>query len=87
MPGSMTIITLIALVMVTINSSVNFIIYYFLGESFRKESKKMAEESREQFQKWLVKFFWNILHYASYFFNIFFFRIEWLRNDDVYLLS
>ena len=57
MPGSMTIITLIALVMVTINSSVNFIIYYFLGESFRKESKKMAEESREQFQKWLVKFF------------------------------
>ena len=31
---------------------INFIIYYFLGESFRKELKKIAEESREQFQKW-----------------------------------
>ena len=39
------------------NSSINFVIYCFLGESFRKEMKKMAEESREQCQKWLLKVF------------------------------
>ena len=44
MPVSMTIIDGLSFIMVTINSSVNFIIYYFLGESFRKELKKMAKE-------------------------------------------
>jgi hypothetical protein len=32
----MTIIEALSYIMVTINSSVNFVIYYFLGESFRK---------------------------------------------------
>ena len=53
MPISMTVINDLSYIMVTINCSVNFIIYCFLGESFRKEMKKMAEESREQFKKWL----------------------------------
>ena len=53
----MTIISDLTYVFVTINSSVNFIIYYFLGESFRKELKKMAEESREELQKYLSKVF------------------------------
>ena len=56
----MTIINDLSYIMVTINCSVNFIIYCFLGESFRKEMKKMAEESREQFQKWLLKVFWKM---------------------------
>ena len=53
MPISMTVINDLSYIMVTINCSVNFIIYCFLGESFRKEMKKMAEESREKFKKWL----------------------------------
>ena len=57
MPVSMTIINDLSYIMVTINCSVNFIIYCFLGESFRKEMKKMVEESREQCQKWLLKVF------------------------------
>ena len=55
----MTIIGGLDYVMVTINSSVNFVIYYILGESFRKEVKKITEEMREQFQKWLFIFFYN----------------------------
>jgi len=53
----MTIIGGLDYVMVTMNSSVNFIIYYILGESFTKEVKKITEEIREQFQKWLFIFF------------------------------
>ena len=56
MPASMTIIEALSYIMVTINSSVNFVIYYFLGESFQKELKKMAKESKEQFQKWCSTF-------------------------------
>ena len=52
MPVSMTIIDGLSFIMVTINSSVNVIIYYFLGASFRKQLKEMAKESTEQLQKW-----------------------------------
>ena len=72
MPVSITIINDLSYIMVTINSSVNFIIYCFLGESFRKEMKKMAKESREQFQKWLLKVFrCSVMHLI--FLNISFF--------------
>ena len=55
----MTIIGGLDYVMVKMNSSVNFVIYYILGESFRKEVKKITEETREQFQKGLLIFFRN----------------------------
>ena len=38
-------------VLVTINSSINFIIYYVLGKSFRDESIKMVKELKEKIQK------------------------------------
>ena len=57
MPVSMTIINDLSYIMITINCSVNFIIYCFLGESFRKEMKKMAEESKAECKKWLLKVF------------------------------
>ena len=53
----MTIIGGLDYVMVTINSSVNFIIYYTLGESFRKEVKKFTEETREAIPKMVVDLF------------------------------
>ena len=54
----MSIIAGLDYIMVTINSSVNFIIYYLIGGLFRKEVKKIAEELRQQFQKLFLIFFW-----------------------------
>ena len=47
LPFAVSFLRYVESIMITINSSINFIIYYVLGESFRNEARRMAREFGE----------------------------------------